>query len=793
MSYLATKRRRDFAASKWQFLAAAVTVIIGVMMFASTYDSYRNLTDSYNQTYDRLAFADMTVTGGDPDMGDVLSAVPGVKSVTVRHQADLPVVIGTETILGRFIGMPPGDQPDVNKIGIESGSYLTDAAQNEAVAEIHVARTFELEAGDVVSIPLGGGSLEIDIVGTASSAEYIWVAKSRQQIFTDPNQFGVFFVDEASVSQLPDTVAVRQTLVLYDDGVDVEATDSAVADAAKGANAADVQTQADQPSNATLSLDVEGFGQMAIAFPVMFLLAAGLTVYVLLTRIVYSQRSTIGTMRASGISAQAIRNHYLGFGLWIGVLGSIIGVAIGLVMGTAMTTLYTGLLDIPDTVIVIRPVTIIVGLLFGLVAGLLSAWVPARGAYRNEPAQSMRGIAPTLKPGVSIGEKLIPPLRSLPVRWRMTMRGMGRSKGRSISTVVGVVLAIVLILASAGMVDTMSTVIDEETTTINLADAIVIMDSEITTESIASINAVPPVTRAEPVATLPASITNNGTNYATNLTGFDQGTQMHGWTNPSGELPKEGILAGAAIASLLDVSEGDMVNVELPTLDVTLRLEIVEFVAENVGTPVYIRTDALISALDDAGVEDARAVVKGPIVSTIDTILDPTLDRETSITALEGVAGVIAVQDTRTFTDLINSFLGLFWAFIGIMVVFGGLMAFALMFSTISVNVSERSTEFATMKASGMSDREIGFMVAGENLFLTALGIVPGLLLGTLVASAFMDSFSSDMLSFPLTIQPRTYALAAVTMIAVAIVSLIPGIRRIRRLDVGEIMRERSV
>jgi putative ABC transport system permease protein len=793
VSYLAKKRRRDFIAHKWQFLAAGLTVLVGVMMFAATYDSYRNLKDSYNETYQRLAFADMTVTGGDDDIADTLAIVPGVSAITVRHQADLPISIGSQTLLGRFIGVPTGGQPDVNKISITEGSYLVSNETNQAVPEVHIAETYDLTPGGTISLRIGGEETTIDLVGVAESAEYIWVAKSRQEVFVDPEQFGVFFADETVVSKLPESIAVRQTLVLYNEGVDVEATDAAVTSAAIAANADDIQTQGDQPSNATLSLDVEGFGQMAIAFPVMFLLAAGLTVYVLLTRIVYSQRSVIGTLRASGVSARTLRRHYLGFGLWIGAIGSILGVLIGLAMGSSMTRLYTSLLDIPDTVVKFRPITAVVGVAFGLVAGALAAYVPARAAYRVEPAQAMRGVGPLLTAGDSLAEKLIPPLRSLPVRWRMTMRGIGRAKGRSTSTVVGVVLALVLILASGGMIDTIVTLVETETTEINLQDAIAIMDSPITRESVGSIAAVSNVTHAEPVATLPASVTSNGVTYATNLQGFEQETQMHGWTNPSGMLPSSGILAGDALRDLLDVAQGDVVQLNLTTIDVTLNIEIVEFVDESIGTPLYISLGALVAALGAAGVDDPESVVAAPTVSTIDSNINPDVDRGTVITAMGDVSGVVAIQDTRSFVDLIDTSLSLFYAFVGIMLLFGGLMAFVLMFSTISVNVSERSTEFATLKASGMSDRTIGYMVAGENLFLTGLGVIPGLIVGTWVAGLMMSSYNSDMFSFALVINPITYVIAAVAMFIVAALSLIPGIRTIRRLNVGEVMRERAV
>ena len=65
MSYLGIKRRRDMQRQRWQFLAVLVTIVLGVMLFAASYDAYRNLEASYTDTYDRLAFADMTVTGAD--------------------------------------------------------------------------------------------------------------------------------------------------------------------------------------------------------------------------------------------------------------------------------------------------------------------------------------------------------------------------------------------------------------------------------------------------------------------------------------------------------------------------------------------------------------------------------------------------------------------------------------------------------------------------------------------------------------------------------------------------------
>lgn len=49
----------------------------------------------------------------------------------------------------------------------------------------------------------------------------------------------------------------------------------------------------------------------------------------------------------------------------------------------------------------------------------------------------------------------------------------------------------------------------------------------------------------------------------------------------------------------------------------------------------------------------------------------------------------------------------LFYAFAGMMLVFGGIMAFALIINTMTINIMERKREVATLRALGYSHRDI--------------------------------------------------------------------------------------
>ena len=56
-----------------------------------------------------------------------------------------------------------------------------------------------------------------------------------------------------------------------------------------------------------------------------------------------------------------------------------------------------------------------------------------------------------------------------------------------------------------------------------------------------------------------------------------------------------------------------------------------------------------------------------------------------------------------------------------------------------------------------------------------------------------MASYSTDMWAFDLHIAPTTYVWCAAAMVAITFLSLWPGLRAVERLDIGSIVRQRSL
>jgi len=79
----------------------------------------------------------------------------------------------------------------------------------------------------------------------------------------------------------------------------------------------------------------------------------------------------------------------------------------------------------------------------------------------------------------------------------------------------------------------------------------------------------------------------------------------------------------------------------------------------------------------------------------------PGADREAMRRRLSALPGVVAFVDSNALKSIVDEYLGLYYAFVGIMLLFGAAMAFALLYNSIQANLTERSVEVATLRAAG--------------------------------------------------------------------------------------------
>uniref|UniRef100_UPI002456D821 ABC transporter permease n=1 Tax=Nocardia brasiliensis TaxID=37326 RepID=UPI002456D821 len=384
---LRRKLLRDMRAQWPQFAAQTMIIVLGVALFTASYGAYRNLNASYDGTFETERFADVWVSGGDTAaLAAGANAVPGVADAVVRTQVDLPLRVGADKLRGRVIGLPADRPPGVNAPTLLSGHY---PGANEVLVEHHMADHFGLRSGATLSVLGPGGWREVAVAGVASSAEYLWPARSRRDMFPLPDNFGVLFAAEPLATALATALAAGAA-----DQVVIRLAESPGSDAvtrirelAAAHGATEVLTRAEQPSNWLLRMDIDAFGQLAYLFPLLFLSVAGLVSYVLLHRRVRAERPVIGVLLAGGVSRTTLLWHYLQYGIVAGLAGALGGILVGLAGSGALSRIYLRAIDLPASaaVVEVAALTQVRAPGLGVAAGGHGARAPAVGAVPPPP------------------------------------------------------------------------------------------------------------------------------------------------------------------------------------------------------------------------------------------------------------------------------------------------------------------------------------------------------------------------------------------------------------------------
>jgi putative ABC transport system permease protein len=344
-------------------------------------------------------------------------------------------------------------------------------------------------------------------------------------------------------------------------------------------------------------------------------------------------------------------------------------------------------------------------------------------------------------------------------------------------------IAVTLVLVSWSMIDTVQVLLDRQFEQAEQQDAVVHLPAGASSDQLAALAAVDGVTDVEPLLQLPVTIDHQGQRYSTSLVAFPARTAMHRFLTDAGEraLPGNGILVGKALRDRIGVAVGDQVTLLVDGAEATTS--VVGFVDEPLGTYAYASLDVATSLLGTDAAAPQAANLR----------FAPGADRTAVLGRIEALDGVATAIDARALARAADSLMGLFYAFVGAMLVLGAVMAFALLFNLMSANISERITELASLRASGMTGGELARVITGESVLLTLAGIIPGLVVGYVGAAEFMASFSSDLFSFELAVRPTTFLFTAAGVLAAALISQAPILRAVRRIDIARVVRERAL
>ena len=138
--------------------------------------------------------------------------------------------------------------------------------------------------------------------------------------------------------------------------------------------------------------DALGFIRTALlVFAGVALLVGGFLIFNTFTVTVAQRTKEFALLRVLGASRGQIMRSVLVETVIVGFAASVLGVLAGFVLAPGLSAMLKAFgLDLGTTGLVVKPATVIIGMVIGVVATVVSGFVPARRATRIEPVAAMR-------------------------------------------------------------------------------------------------------------------------------------------------------------------------------------------------------------------------------------------------------------------------------------------------------------------------------------------------------------------------------------------------------------------
>jgi len=786
------KLLRDLRLMWSQALTIALVVASGIGGFVTSLSAVDSLSAARDAFYERGRFADLFADlKRAPDaVLPALLAIPGVADAqatieqTVR--IDLPGV--GDPILGRLIGMDPREPQRLNRVTVRIGQPLQagdrpggvrEDGSIEALVSEGFAQVHGLRPGSRVGALINGRHRTLVVAGTALSPEYVFAGLGGMP---DMRGFGVFWIDRDALAAAYDMRGAFNRVALR---LAPNASEASVIAALErqlapwGVRAP--HGRADQPSHRMLDAEIQEQRVIGTVLPVIFLAVAAFLLDVVVSRLVATQREQIAALKALGYRDRTIAAHYLKLVLMVAGLGLALGLLVGGVLGGRLTALYGEFLRFPVFEYRLAPWLVGVGAAVTVVTAVAGTMHAILGTVRLPPAVAMRPPAPghfrrTLleRLGMAGGPAL-----------RMILRNIARRPWRAGLSVGGVAAALALVVMGNFLRDAIDAILDSAFNVAMRSDVIVWMAEPTDDTARHALARLPGVIAVEAGRDAAVSFRSAHRVERGSIQGFAARPELRRIVDVDGRAstpPEDGLLMTDRLAAKLDLRAGDMV--EVAVLDGRrrmLRVPLAGTVRETMGLNAYMERRALNRLLGegDVSTQYALAVERG----AEQRLLDATRALPRVIGVFSKASLIRNMQEVSARNIRIMS---------TVMTVFAAVIAVGVVYNNARIALAERTWELASLRVLGFTRGEVSALLLGELALTVAVAVPLGMALGWLLVRGITGLLASDQFLFPVVIEPRTYAWAALCVIAAAAGSALVVRRRIDRLDLVAALKTRE-
>ncbi len=549
-------------------------------------------------------------------------------------------------------------------------------------------------------------------------------------------------------------------------------------------------TRDDNPGYTEYGQNSERIKNIALVFPLFFVMVAALVCLTTMTRMVDEQRTQIGTLKALGYSNAAIISKYMIYALTASVFGAVVGLGVGLLMFPAIIIkAYAMMYNIDDPVLPYDFTIMGVTTAAAILLTVLTVYFSCKGILADCPASLMRPKTPKSGKKILL-ERITPVWNRLSFSHKVTMRNLFRYKRRMLMTVVGIAGCTALVLTGFGVYDSINDILVKQFDEISNYTGIVAYESDEleSTDELQKIlsdygcdgkeiyqKQISVQAGDRPVDAYIFSADSNET-----ISRFV--TVKDRFTGEIYTVGDDGVIINEKLASLLgDVKKGDSITLSLSD---TKRAEVtVSEICENYANHYVYLTDALYEKLAGSAPVPNSCFFNA---ESGDVPEDSRNKLASELMKIDGVMGVsFKTEVMGTFRDMLKSLL----LVVVVLIVSAGALAFIVLYNLINININERIREIASLKVLGFYDKEVSMYVFREIILLTLLGTAAGVLFGRILVDFVIRTAEIDQVMFGREVHLASYLLSIAITLFFAVIVMLFMHKRLKNVDMVEALK----
>ena len=650
------------------------------------------------------------------------------------------------------------EDDDISKFYLVKGEEFNLSDGDGVWLDIRFAESKNLTVGDNISFTFEGMTIEKEIKGLGYSPEHLYQTSDSSMI-PDYDKMGFAYM---SYNAFPISDVPYNVLLVKYDGNSSNYEKQLDNDLTRDYSS--FLPRAQHPSFAEFQDETEQHQMMTDVIPVIFIIISMLTLLTTMTRIINNQRMQIGVLKALGFKNRTIMFHYISYGFWMVLAGSILGLILGpLTLPPIMFEEMADLYSIPYWLTGFNISFIFVTVLMVVLATLIS-YLACRNIVNESPSSAIRPKVPKVSTSGFLEKLGLWKKFSFNVRWNY--RDAKRNKFRALMSIVGVLACTLIIVASFGCMDGFDEMKEWSYEDINHYSSKLVLEENATASQI---DYIAGDVGGEKLMESSIEIKSGDVKKSGVITVLDDNklyTPTDDDKNPI-KISDNEVSISKKMAQLLDVKEGDTVKWHIMGSDEWVSTKVGNIHSDPTSQGIIVTKEKL----DDLGLN----------YTVTSIISSDNVDKNYS-----GVKTIFSMDSlTDSWDDMMESSMTIIY----LLAIFASLLSVIVLYNLGLLSFTEIKREFATLKVLGFKSSQLRKLLLTQNLWFTTIGFVIGIPLGREVLQ-YLWGTMGDSFYLKATISIKTLIITFIITYVVSILVNLMFSGKIKKLNMVESLKD---